>query len=962
LFDFTCPGCDASHQLPDRVMGRKFRCPSCKAKVKHHPDGRIEIKEAAPVSGTAAPAGLEVEDDVPEISLPAMNQAVSQAAPAPPKFSPESLAGTVVGSYKLIGLIGSGSGGHVYVAEHLTLLRKMAVKLLAPAVAPTPDRVSRLAQEAVALAKVDHPNVVHVYDFWIEKGNPYIAMQFVDGPSLDQAIKSGGPFPKDRLLKLAQDLLTGLDVIHQAGLLHRDIKPSNVLLTKEGEARLADFGLAWETPQVSALPTNIFSGTAEYAAPELAVGQPPDARTDLYALGGTLYKAATGKAPFSGGSVAEKLKKQLYEPLTPPRSLNPQISPSFEIILQKLLSKDREARPATAKDALKFLAPLAAGPAPQRKSTRRILAVRTATPSVVPVLLVSIVLAAGLGSIAYFGTRPKAAAKAKVEPPKEAMAKRPEPEPALPPPPKAPAPKFDITERADLEHLEHVITTGTLAEGINECAEFLKNHPKSSHCEEILIRKAEMQKEMERKSAPPAAPVKAPPAAPVTVDPPRPTGPPVVLKPLKRSTTGVPCRPLPASVRAGLLWLARHQSEGGYWDMNLYSQLCASGPHCGANPSGTSDFHIGVNSLAIMAFLGAGIGLNARDEVEGTNLGDSVREGIRYLVRSQAADGRIGNSGMKYIYNQAFAVNALAEAVRSLSTGSGTSEEEARKVRQALEAGARYLLIAQNPQAGWRYSVRPGDTDSSVTAAALLALNAARRAGIQVPNWEFESGLEWFREVTDPLTQRIGYNARGTGKVYIPGKNEQYLDHATLTAAAGVCQILMGKDFKPSKNAIQLVARDLPLSSAESTDFYYWYYGTRFAVLAFEPRDLDAWKSAVVKALTSMQFMDLSRCRHGSWLPNDRWSCEGGRLYATALNTLTLEYASLPRTFDYGSSPQSDVVSPQSWIFKLKNGGKVVSDSYQEEADGYYVRVAGGVVKILRNEVEQILKADSNAK
>jgi serine/threonine protein kinase len=963
LVDFKCPGCDASHQLPDRVSGRKFRCPSCKAKVKHHPDGRIEIKEAAPASAATAPAGLEIEDDVPEISLPALNRDVSAGSPPPPKFFPESLAGLVVGNYKLIGLIGSGSAGHVYAAEHLTLKRKMAVKLLAPAVAPSPDRVQRLSQEAVALAKVDHPNVVHVYDFWVEKDNPYIAMQFVDGPSLDQAIKSGGPFPSDKLIKLAQELLTGLDVIHQAGLLHRDIKPSNVLLTQEGDARLADFGLAWETPQVSALPAKVFSGTAEYAAPELAVGQPPDARTDLYALGGTLYKAATGKTPFSGGTVAEKLKKQLYEPLAPPTSLNPKIAPSFEIFLQKLLSKDRDARPASAKDALKYLGPLVAGPSPQRKSTRRIVAVRTATPSVVPVLIVSVALAGSLGAIAYFGMRPKKAdAKLKEEPKKEIVAKIDPIEPVPPLPPKPSTLRMDVTERGDYEHLEHVMSTGTTSEAISECEVFLNEHPQSIHCESILIRKMELQRELERKIPPPAQPIK--PQLPPPAPPPPPKYAPVTVKALKRSTTGVPCRPLPAQIRDGLCWLARHQTEGGYWDMQLYPQLCSTGNNCSSRQAmGNSDYHIGVNSLAVLAFLGAGIGLNARDEVNGVNLGDSVREGVRYLVRAHGADGRIGDTNVqKHLYNQALAVNALAEAVRSLSTGSGFPEDEARRLRVTLDAATQYLLVAQNPMVGWRYGVRSGDNDSSVTAAALLALHAARRAGAAVPNQVFASGLEWFRQVTEPTEQRIGYKARGTGKVYIPGQNEQYLDHATLTAAAGVCQMLVGKESRPSKSAILLVARDLPQSAPIASDYYYWYYGTRFAAVAFEARDLEAWKSAVVKALTETQILDPRNCQHGAWSANDRWSCEGGRLYATALNTITLEYATVPRPSDTGPSPQPDVVTPQMWIFKLKNGGRVQAASYEEEADGYYVKIAGGIVKLLKTDIEQVLKVDPKAK
>lgn len=963
MFAFKCPGCSDSRQLPDRVIGRKFRCPSCKIKVKHFPDGRVEIRDQTPGPTSNNPPDVESVDDVPEISLPAAPLVYSPTTPgtSPGRFIPGSLAGTIVGNYKLLGHIGSGSGGHVYLAEHLTLKRKMAVKLLAPAQAPSPERVERLSQEAVALAKVDHPNVVHVYDFWIENGNPYIAMQFVDGPSLDQAIQAGGPFPSERLVKLAHDLLLGLEVIHQAGLLHRDIKPSNVLLTKEGEARLADFGLAWEMPQVSELPSNVFSGTAEYAAPELAVGQAPDARTDLYALGGTLYKAATGRPPYSGNTVAEKLKKQLYEPLASPRGVNPKVSPVFEAFLVKLLTKEREGRPATAREALRLLAPVGGV---QPKSTRRVLKVRTTSSSIAPVLIAGAVLAGALGVLAYFGTRPKPADLPKEAERKVGIAKAAPPEPAPEPRPKQPGPVSDPFEQSDFNTLEHLLLTGSTNDGIDGCTEFLSKHPKSSYCEWVLIKKMELQQDLARqtgKSAPrPVADAAPKPALAATKEPPK------SIAPLKRSTKGVPCRPLPDSVREGLHWLARHQTETGYWDVLRYGQHCVGRTVCGYKQEpGNGVFQVGVTSLSALAFLGAGIGLHARDEVEGTNLGDALRESVRFLVRSQGPDGRIGEGNLpKQTYCQALAVNALAEAVRSLSSGTGFPEEESRKLRLGLDAATQYLISCQNPGAGWRYGYRPGDSDSSVTAACLLALHAARRAGARVAEHAFEGGLDWFQKATEP-SEKVGYNARGTGKVYVPGQNEQYDDHPTLTAAAGVCRYLLGRDHKTSARlASRMVAKDLPMTTMWGKDFYYWYYGTRFALVAFEPRDVDAWRSSVVAALTQSQSAESGTCRRGAWIPNDRWGREGGRIYATAINTLTLEYATLPKHFDFGAAREPDVVAARApaWIFKLKSGGKVQGLSFEEQPESYMVKVAGGSIKLPKDDVEQILMADSPIK
>jgi hypothetical protein len=247
-----------------------------------------------------------------------------------------------------------------------------------------------------------------------------------------------------------------------------------------------------------------------------------------------------------------------------------------------------------------------------------------------------------------------------------------------------------------------------------------------------------------------------------------------------------------------------------------------------------------------------------------------------------------------------------------------------------------------------------------VTAAALLALHSARNAGAKVPDAALEYGLLWFEDVTDPKDSRVGYNARGTGKVFVPGKNEQYRDHPTLTAAAGVCQALLGRETP--KAAIHLVLNDPPRAEQVSVDYYYWYYGTRFATAKFEPKDQEVWKAAVVKWLLASQSAEAGTCREGAWPSNDRWAVEGGRLYATAINVLTLCYAQLPRAFPFGSTAKADGVAPLStqWIFLLKNGGKLqaISYVYVEKDDSYDVRVPTGTVKIPKSEVEEIIKGE----
>lgn len=484
MFDFTCPSCGFTRALHDRLRGRKWRCPSCKAKIKHRGGDRFQIREA----GVPFEASV---DEEPEESLDSSPIPVQTAAP-------DQRTGTLLGHYRLIGLLGSGSSGHVYLAEHETLKRKAAVKILAQSLAPSSDRAARLAQEAVALAKVDHPNVVNVYDSGTENGTPYLAMKLVDGPSLSEALKGEGTFPSDRVLRLARELLAGLDAIHQAGLLHRDIKPGNVLLTKSGEALLADFGLAWEVPPPSTTPSTTFSGTADYAAPELALGQPPDVRSDLYALGGTLYRAVTGRPPFGGRSTSEKLKKQIYEPLTPAKAFNPQLDPGLELLLDKLLRKEREDRPSSAKEAALLIAPptpSAPPPVEPAKSTPRMVAVRTETTPLIPVFVASGALLAVLVVIVMLNQRPPAA-----PPPAPAPTVR----PAAPPPA---VPKVDTAEQAALERLQRVIASEPPAAAIQACADFLDKYPNSRHIESVLLKKMELHQEVDRQTRKPAAPM-----------------------------------------------------------------------------------------------------------------------------------------------------------------------------------------------------------------------------------------------------------------------------------------------------------------------------------------------------------------------------------------------------------------------------------------------------------------------
>ena len=337
------------------------------------------------------------------------------------------------------------------------------------------------------------------------------------------------------------------------------------------------------------------------------------------------------------------------------------------------------------------------------------------------------------------------------------------------------------------------------------------------------------------------------------------------------------------AVAAALQWLARHQNADGSWSMDGLHKQC-SGTKCAG--TGERDYDVGVTALATLAYLGAGYTPDSRDGVSGPKLGEVVRSALKWLIAPQDPEGCLGARGMKYGYNHAISTLALAEAY-------GMTRAEFLKA--PTQKAVDFLVAAQNPGKGWRYSAKCGDNDSSVTAWAVTALELAQVSGLKVPKAAGEGALAWFDEVTEQNGYyQVGYNARSTGKVYIPGQNEQFDHHATMSAAGSVSRIFMERrTTAPELGARHVVAADLPTWKANSIDFYYWYYGS-LALFQFDGPDGPMWKrwnKALVQALVPHQKTE--GCAAGSWDPSmDRWGGDGGRVYATAMNALTLETSS----------------------------------------------------------------------
>jgi eukaryotic-like serine/threonine-protein kinase len=270
----------------------------------------------------------------------------------------------VIGPYHIMDKLGSGGMGAVYRAQVPDTGVEVALKLLPKKLSTDPNFLARFHREANLGMELNHPHIVRTIDFGESKGTYYIAMEVVEGGTLDHHLNVSGAIPERTALKITRDLLGALQYAHEKGLIHRDIKPSNILFDREGKSKLSDFGLAKAhepDPQFMTQGTTV--GTPHYMAPEQARGEELDIRADLYALGATLYHAVTGQTPFSGSSAAV-MHSHLKRELPPPESINPNLTPGCIAIIKKLMAKDRKERYATPAAALEDVIRLLRGEHP----------------------------------------------------------------------------------------------------------------------------------------------------------------------------------------------------------------------------------------------------------------------------------------------------------------------------------------------------------------------------------------------------------------------------------------------------------------------------------------------------------------------------------------------------------------------------------------------------------------------
>ena len=295
---------------------------------------------------------------------------------------------TLAGRYRLEEVIGRGGMSTVYRGTDLALDRVVAVKVaLDPLVEQSPIYLARFTREAKAAAAIGHPEVVTVYDAGADGPTRFIVMELVPGRSLGEILRAREhkPLEPDQAARIAAQVADALSAAHAAGIIHRDIKPGNIMLTPGGSVKVLDFGIARALDSHTLTQTATVLGTSAYMSPEQALGQPADARSDIYSLGCVLYEMLTGEPPFTAEVSAAVLHQHVRVEPKPARERNPAIPPALGALVMQMLAKSPNDRPQTAAEVRDRLGPALADPDDRGDALTTVaLAAVAPTPATVP--------------------------------------------------------------------------------------------------------------------------------------------------------------------------------------------------------------------------------------------------------------------------------------------------------------------------------------------------------------------------------------------------------------------------------------------------------------------------------------------------------------------------------------------------------------------------------------------------
>ena len=246
----------------------------------------------------------------------------------------------VIGQYRIIEKIGEGGMGVIYKAEHCTLEQVVAIKSLPGNLSVNSDLRERFIREAKIQARLSHPNVVNILNFFDFEGNYYIVMEYAEGETLESLIRTKGLLPPDSCINMFKQILAGVGYAHSMGIIHRDLKPSNIIIKNDGTIKITDFGIAKISGDLQRTQAGVKVGTIWYMSPEQVKGQPAGISSDIYALGVTLFEMITGKVPFSGNS-EYSIMKDIVECSPPsPREFYPYVPVPLEKTIMRAIAKE----------------------------------------------------------------------------------------------------------------------------------------------------------------------------------------------------------------------------------------------------------------------------------------------------------------------------------------------------------------------------------------------------------------------------------------------------------------------------------------------------------------------------------------------------------------------------------------------------------------------------------------------
>ncbi len=279
--------------------------------------------------------------------------------------------------YALIGVLGVGGMGRVYLAEDVTLGRRVAVKVILERLEENVEVHSRFLREARIMATLEHPNIVRIYAFGTAAGHDYLVMELIEGESLQARIRRSGPMDPPAAQAYLRQAVRALGAAFEHGIIHRDVKPSNIMIGKGDNLHLADFGLA-RTMDVGAkalTDSTKIVGTPQYMAPEVARGAGEDERSDIYSLGVVLFEMLTGKRPFDGETPYEVIDQHLHQPLPSLIQLRPELPHSFQELCESMTAKDPSQRPSSYADLERLITDAIVETSDQQRPTYRSIAV-----------------------------------------------------------------------------------------------------------------------------------------------------------------------------------------------------------------------------------------------------------------------------------------------------------------------------------------------------------------------------------------------------------------------------------------------------------------------------------------------------------------------------------------------------------------------------------------------------------